>query len=198
MNSSLTKEAFITALKARLTHLPDHEQKEIIRDQEEYILDALSAGRAEHEVILSLGSPEDFAQNLSAQNRIQKAEQASSLSAQMSGTWKAALAVIALTPFNFLIVLGPFLTVVSLLSSGFMVGAAVSGGSILGLLVFLFHSVFIKAGWAVHLSQFFLILGGILGGVSLILFMGILTRAFIKITLRYLRWNVNLIKKASK
>ena len=189
---------FIESLKSRLSHLTEQERNEIIRDQKEYIRDAILAGRSEADVIASLGSPEEFAQSIPVQTKIERAEKASKLSEKLNDTWKATLAVIALTPFNLFIVLGPFITAISLLGSGFISGAVLAGGSAFGLFVFLFHYLFLKAGWMLNLSVFFMILGGIFGGIALTLLMGILTRAFILVTLRYLRWNLKLIKKSSK
>lgn len=191
------KEEFLATLKTRLSHLPSAERDEILRDQEEYIRDAVSSGRSEEEVIRSLGSPEVFAESIPAQSKIEKAEKASGLKEQVGDTLKATLAVIALTPFNLFIVLGPFITAISLLGSGFMAGAALAGGSVIGLFAFLFHYLFLKSGWALNSSAFFLILGLITGGVALILLMTVLTRTFTQLTLRYLRWNLKLIKRAS-
>jgi uncharacterized membrane protein len=197
MKTPMTKEHFIETLKNRLNHLPPAEREEILLDQEEYIRDAMASGRSEEEVVHSLGSPEAFADSIPVKLKIEKAEKASGLTDQMRSTLKATLAVIALTPFNLFIVLGPFVTAVSLLGSGFFAGAALTGGSVIGLFAFLFHYLILKSGWALNLSAFFLILGLIAGGVAFLLFMTILTRTFIQLTLRYLRWNLKLIKKAS-
>jgi len=194
----MNKSEFLETLKSKLTRLDAVERAEILRDQEEYIREAVSAGRSEEEVIRSLGSPETFAESISASAKIEKAEGASNMREKMSDTWTATLAVIALTPFNLFIVLGPFITAVSILGSGFIAGASLTGGSVFGLLAFLFHYLFIKSGWILNFPAFFFILGLFCTGIALILLMAILTRTFITLTLRYLRWNLKLIKKAAQ
>lgn len=189
----MKKEQFLQTLRQHLAHLPLNEINDIVRDQEEFIQDAMSAGRTEEQAVASLGDPKAFASSLSAETKIKKAEQSSNLSQQVRQTFGAVFAILALAPLNIIFVLGPFL----FLSAMVFAGWAISFGTFIAawafLLGFFFKLAFVSVGFWVHASSFFFVVGWI--GVSLLMFasMYIVTRAFAMGVLAYLKWNINFI-----
>ena len=108
--------AYLDSLKTHLRQLPEGDVADILRDQEEYIRDAVGAGRSEEDAIQSLGEPKAFAANLIAELKIQQAIQPGSLQKQMRGTIGAVCAILALAPINLIFVLGPFLALAGFLA----------------------------------------------------------------------------------
>jgi uncharacterized membrane protein len=187
-------EQFLQELKKALSGLPGEESQEIIRDQEEYIRDAVASGRSEEEVVSSLGSPIAFAANLSVEAKIQKAEGAQTLNTQVRGTLNAVFAILALAPLNLIFVFGPFMGLLACNFAGWVVSAAVIIASLACLAVWLIKLITISVGIFAHLSSLFLILGFIGLGVLGLFVMYQVTRIFMKATISYLKWNLSLIR----
>lgn len=190
----MKKEQFLASLRSQLSHLPPEEVNEILRDQEEYIRDAVSAGRTEEKVIESLGDPKSFAASVSAESKIQRAENSSTLKSQVSSTMGALVAILALAPLNIIFALGPFIALVFIAFGGWGVALGSLFASIITFGAFLFKGIFMAAGLWAHLTVFFFILGCF--GVSLLalIVMYKVTQMFLKMTISYLKWNLNFIK----
>lgn len=191
----MNKNDFLKLLRTELQDLPADEVNEIIRDQEEFIREAMSAGREEEQVIQSLGSPRDFAKNVKAQQQIDRAHSEPQLTKQMSGTLKAVMAILVLAPFNLIFFLGPFLGV-----AGMTFGVWAAALASLMLLTLLFIAfclswLFLSGSVWVHLSTFFSLLGGI--GLSLLVLIGVyyFTKFLVRMTLSYLSWNLKFIQE---
>ena len=190
----MKREQFLIELKEALSSLPPEDRQDILRDQEEYIREAVSSGRNEEDVIAALGTPYTFAANLSIEAKLQKAEGAKTLSTQMRGTMSAVLAILALAPLNLIFVLGPFMALFACNLAGWASAFAVLIASLAAVGVWLFKLIFLSVGFATHLSSLLFILGWIGLGVLGIAVMVQVTRFFFKGTLAYLRWNLNLIR----
>lgn len=191
----MNQQEFILQLKVQLSGLPQAEIDDIIRDQEELIRDGISAGRSEAAVLDGLGSPLELARNLKASYRIEKAQDEIKLSKQMGGAFGAVAALLVLAPFNVIFVLGPFCGVMGLLFGGWAVSFALGIAALAALIVFLAQAVFVSAVISAKLASLFIFLGCI--GLAVLLLVGMYhaTRIFIKLTLKYLMWNLNFIKR---
>jgi uncharacterized membrane protein len=190
----MNKIKFIEELKTSLGHLPKEDVIEIIRDQEEYIRDAMAAGRSEDDVLLSLGSPKAMAANFKAETKIASAQASRSLGSQVSGTFGAVLAVLALAPLNLLVVLGPFIALLGILVGGWSVAGAVVITGVAMVVAFMFKLVFFTVGAWTHLSLLFFTLGTIGLGILSMFAMAYITRWFFNGTLAYLKWNLKFIQ----
>jgi len=190
----MTKPDYLSALRSHLSTLPEDEIADILRDQEEYIRDAVSAGRTEHDVIEGLGDPKAFAHSLTAGRRIETAEKSQRLSMKISGTWSAVVAILALAPLNLIFVLGPFLVLLAMVVGGWASAFGLLVASIASFAVFFFEMIFISVGFWAQFSAFFFLLG-CLGLTLLSLFaMYKLTLWFVLGTLAYLKWNLKFIQ----
>ena len=190
----MKKVDFLGELKIALKGLSDEERDEIIRDQDEYVRDAIAAGRDEEAVVASLGDPYVLANQLNVQNKIDRATNSTHFPDQMRNVFGAVLAILALAPFNVIFVLGPFLFLLGMIFAGWAcsLSALIAALSVLG--VFLFKLTFFVVGIYTHLSALFLCLGLVGAGVLGIFLMTALTQFFFKATVSYLRWNLKFIE----
>lgn len=191
----MNQQEYILQLKVQLSGMPQAEINDIVRDQEELIRDGMSAGRTEAAVLEGLGDPKELARNLKASYRIDQAQDEVKLSRQMSGAIGAVGALLVLAPFNLIFVLGPFCGMMGLLTAGWAVSLAIGGAAVAALVFFLAQAALISAVLSAKLASLFIFLGCI--GLSAIFLIGMyhVTRLFLQLTLKYLKWNLNFIKK---
>lgn len=194
----MNKQTYLNELRNALWHLPPHEIEDVLRDQNEYINDAVAAGRTEEQVIASLGDVKSFASSLQAQQhvqtKIQNAQEAQGLKKQMSMTFGAVLAILALAPLNILIILGPFVILCFGVLFGWIMAFVGGISGLAAFAAFVFKFIFVSVGFWTHVSGLFFILGSVGLGVLGFVVMTFVTKIFFKITLSYLKWNINFIK----
>lgn len=191
------RENFINDLRYYLGELPAEEREEIIRDQEEYINEAVASGRDEDEVIMTLGEPRAFAKRILIETRLVRAENSPRPQNQLKYLLGALVAILALAPLNLILVLGPFLVVLSLIVGGWSVAVSVLFSAVIFIGVFFFKMIFISVGLWTHLATFFFVMGLIGLGVLSIIVMAWLTSIFFQGVVAYLRWNLNFIRARS-
>lgn len=107
----MTKHEFLAELASALQRIPDGERQDILRDYEEYFTDAAHAGRTDAEVIATLGQPSHIAKQLIADHHLSRAQSNLTLASFL----KATLAVISLTFFNLVFILGPLIGAIGFL-----------------------------------------------------------------------------------
>ena len=182
----MNKETFLKQLDSSLTKLPQDERRDIIQDYEEYFSIGLEEGKTEEEIAAALGSPSQIAKELMATYHLEKVEKTASAGNIMRAVW----AVIGLGFFNLVIVLGPFIALVGIVFAGW----ALSLGFILSPIGALMNAV-----WgAFQLFDLFASLAlcgiGIFVGIGMFLATKALSKGFI----RYLQFNVSLVKGGLK
>lgn len=201
----MQKTEYINQLKKELSDLPTNEVDDIIRDQEEFIREALAAGRSESEFLQSIGTPADLAKNIKAElkyekaeSKIESAEKDFHLSIKLKSVVAAVLALLVLAPFNLIFVLGPFLALLGILFGGW-VFSFVFGAVSLAALVLFFATIIHSGGtvWAM-LATFFGFLSGLAFSMVMIATMYFVSLLVLKIVTRYLRWNLNFLKVSAK
>lgn len=117
----MTQDAFIRQLQHELRSLPKHVVDEIVADYREYIGDALAAGRSEAEVIAALGDPVKLARELKAQATFRQWETRRSFGNLM----RVFLSIAGLGLLQ-LVLLVPFMFYLLLLTTGYVVSAALA------------------------------------------------------------------------
>lgn len=211
--SNRNQSTYLTELRQHLSRLPEVEREDILRDQEEFFREALMSGRTEADVIGSLGDPKQLAKTLIAESRITASETAfgvtpqttsaaegtavapsASFTAQMNATLRAFLAILTLAPFNLIFVLGPFIAVVGCLFAGWAAGGAmlISGFASLVFVVSELVGLGAASGWA-HISSATLGLGIVFCSIAFLGVMVLVTSWVAQASVRYLRWNLDLI-----
>lgn len=135
----MTRNEFFAQLAHALQQLTESERNDILRDYQEYFVDAQQAGRSDAEIIATLGQPAQIAKQLTAHRQLNVAKQNLTF-----GTFiKATLAVIGLTFINLVFVLGPLLCIIALFLGIWVVSICLLVSPIMYLVIFLFRiSVF--------------------------------------------------------
>lgn len=184
----MNKNQFLTRLNSSLRKLPAEERQDILQDFEEHFAIGLEEGKTEEQVASSLGSPQQIAKDLAATYHIEQVEE----TATTGNIFRAVWAVIGLGFFNLVIVLGPFIALGSIIISGW----AIAISFIVSPLLVLINTVIYP-----ELFQFFELFFSLgLAGLGLFIMIGMYfaTRAVNKGFIRYLKYNVRVIKGGMK
>jgi uncharacterized membrane protein len=189
-----TEQEYLQTLKARLTGYVSREDlDDILSDYAEHFSIGRSEGRSEEELCRSLGSPDDVAKEIRATYLVKKAEHARSA----ENIWHAVMATLGLGLFNLAVVLIPFILLIVFLVIIFMVGLVMLVTGPILLLVAIMQLV----GFTVPVSWWTSPLEGLLisivftiAGVVLVMFDFYLARTFYRLAIRYLKWNIRVIK----
>jgi uncharacterized membrane protein len=188
----MNKKEYLGLLEAELKDFPESDRKEIVSDYEEHFTIGIEKGRTEDEIADKLGDPKKIVKEWNLERLVKKAE----TSAQLDDTVKAIIAIMGLSLFNFLIVMGPFAGIVGAIF-GLIVGGLsllVAGAATLGIVIL---SLFIP-GIELGVSP----LGGALLSIGIMCIGAVWTiiniyivRIVVWLTIKYLKFNINLIKK---
>ena len=99
----MTKQDFLNRLRSELRGLDETDIDEIISDQEEFIRDAMSAGRSEEEVVSSLGSPKAFADSLKLEYKVNRINNSESTWESYKEIFGSVGILVALAPINLIL-----------------------------------------------------------------------------------------------
>lgn len=182
----MTKEQFIKQLADGLQKLPEDEREDILQDFHEHFSIGLNEGKSEQAIISSLGSPRKIAREMTATYYVDQVETDDGRSAE--NIIKATFAVIGLGFFNLVIVLGPLLAIFGLIVGGWVMSF---GFTVSPFLVALVGLIFPSGFELFDLFASIALCGlGIFIGIG----MYYATKGTISLFMRYLRYNINLVK----
>ncbi len=201
---NMSQSEYLSELRRHLARLPESERADILRDQEEFFREAIASGRTEADVIGSLGDPKQLAKALIAEvrltglesslNPVDSGNHGATIGTQMGATLRAVVAIVTLAPFNLIFVLGPFLGLLGCLVAGWAVGASflIAGGAAVFFLVT--ELMALSASGIAHTASFLLAAGVVMFSLSLLALMAWISSWVASLTVRYLRWNLDLIQ----
>jgi uncharacterized membrane protein len=179
----LDKKSYLINLENELNFLPLSEKQEVLEDYEEYFVMAHENGRSDEDIIKGLGSPRKIAKEFLAQSEITKASDNPSL----NSVSRAVFATVGLGLFNLVFVLAPFIVMILIPFSLFVISAVFLTSPIIllfqeGLTVSFFTSIFLMIG---------------LVGLGLLLIVASikLFKYFYQVTLSYLHFNLNIVRR---
>ncbi|WP_044640978.1 DUF1700 domain-containing protein [Risungbinella massiliensis] len=185
----MTKDKFFAELEDQLRKLPKIEQEEILADYEEHFEHGRLKGRTEHEIATGLGSPKKIARELMADYHIGQAKENQSY----PSLFRAFYTSIGLGFFNLVFLLGPFIAMLALIFSGYVVSLAFV------LTPFASIASFI---WVESIAEGFLNLfvTFVLAGLGLLIGVAMkhVSQKFLGWMTRYVQSNLNVIKGESK
>lgn len=206
----MTKEQFFAELAKALDALPDNERNDILRDYEEYFIDAEGAGRSDADVIATLGQPAQIAKQLTANQHLAAAKQQMTVGSFL----KATLAVLSLTIFNVGVVLSPLLSIAGVILALWIVSIALVLSPAIYGIVLLFRIPVTNVGdiyailntyeFSASTQQAFLQLGGFLTligvgcGILGCIILYYLSRLFITIFIKYMQFNVSVLQGSTR
>ncbi|GGH73604.1 putative membrane protein [Pullulanibacillus pueri] len=184
----MTKERFLKELEASLKRLTAAEREDILRDYKEHFAFGLEEGKTEEEIASGLGSPQHIAKELLAEYHLEKLEATATTGNIMRAVW----AVIGLSFFNLIIVLGPFIGFAGVVIAGWAVGVSF----ILSPLLVLIDLAITPSAF----NLFNLFSSILLCGLGIFILVGMLhaTKYIAKGFIRYLKYNASLVKGGLK
>jgi len=184
----VNKQQFLGSLDKALKGLSPEERRDIIHDFEEHFAFGIEEGKAEEEIATSLGSPDKIAKEMLASYHLEKVETTATTGNILRAVW----AVIGLGFFNLVIVLGPFIALAAVVFAGWTSSVAFIVSPLLVLInLLLYPETFVF---------FDLFFSMVLSGLGLFIAIGMFfaTRGFINGFVRYLQFNVKLVKGGMK
>ncbi len=193
----MDKSEFLERLNSGLKDLPENEKQEITADYEEHFAAGAEAGRKEAEISAALGDPDKIGKQLLSASLIETAEKTGSLSALC----RAALAIIGLGLFNFLIALAPIIIAASLILVILVCGLSFVFGGVVALVVSLVPSI-TPADMIVvmpsdsPLARIALSIGFIASGLLISIGSIYPARLFVRAMARYFRMNLSVVRRA--
>lgn len=181
----MTRDQFLTALRAHLTGVPAAAADEIVADYASHFDEGLAAGRREEDIAAALGDPARLARELRAQAGLKRWEEERSPSAAAG----AILAILSIGAIDLLILLPLLMVVCSVI---FFLGCLAAALVVFGLFALLFSPFAIFAG---HFVQGFLGgLGSLAAGMSVGSLSALAGIGLVNFLIRYGRFHLRLIK----
>ena len=184
----MNKKQFLSKLESSLKSLPANERQDILQDFEEHFAIGLQEGKTEEQISASLGSPHQIAKDMVAAYHLERVETKATFGNILRAVW----ATIGLGFFNLAIVLGPFIALAGIIFSGWITGIVFLASPFLFLInILLYPETF---------TLFYLFVSIATCGIGFFVVIGMYfaTRTLMQGFIRYLRWNVNLIKGGLK
>ncbi|MDY0407082.1 DUF1700 domain-containing protein [Virgibacillus sp. 179-BFC.A HS] len=180
----MNKEQFLRDLDDALKPLSAEEREDIRRDYDEHFVLGKEEGKTEAEIAEALGSPRKIGKEILAVYQVEKAQSKASTGNILRAVW----AGIGLGFLNLILVLGPFIALVAVLASGWIA----AGSFVLSPLLVLVNAILYPGTF----EWFDLFVSVATAGFGLLLgiFMYFLSKGLVWMFVRYLKWNVNLVR----
>ena len=180
----MNKRQFLSKLDSSLKHIPSNERQDILQDFEEHFSIGIQEGKTEEEISSLLGSPQQIAKDMIATHHLDKAEATATFGNIVRAVW----ATIGLGFFNLVIVLGPFIALIAVIFAGWVTGISF----IASPLMLLINTVIYPNTFELFNLFFSLAMCGL--GFFIVIGMYFATRAIMQGFIRYLRFNVKIVK----
>jgi len=181
----MSKQDFLDKLEKSLKNIPVQERKDILYDYEEHFVNGAVSGKSEPEIAAALGNPEAIAKEILADYHVTQAVENISI----NNIARAVLATVSLGFLNLVFVMGPLIGVVGVLFAFYVVAI---------VLIFVPLLIPLKAGFpsglGAVLSWLFTSMMTAGGGVLLGLGMILVTRWAGRVFLKYLQFNLQIIR----
>ncbi len=189
----MNQQDYLDKLELELRRLNVSNISEVLADYAEHFSVGKSNGKTDKEIADKLGDPSLIAKAYQAENLISKMQSSQSHD-QIGYFFKAVLRIIILTPFNFFMMLGPFLITACMIFAGWAVALSLGGtGIAAGLAMFAMLPLAALGFWGAGALLFgaLAIIGMSLIGMFIMFFV---TKILMQMFVKYLQWNVKFIK----
>lgn len=188
----MNKKQYIEKLSRYLKNLPDSEIEDIMSDFEEYFEVGKERGRTEEEISTSLGNPKTIAKEIRLESYLKKAEETTSA----ANIGRAVFTSVGLSFFNLIFILPLFLAIFAVIVALFAVATSLGAAGITGTVASFFYPLYSQyITFEINMAaQIFAFIG--LGAFGILFFIGdiFLSKFIYRMTVRYLRFNLNIIK----
>lgn len=189
----MNKRDFLSRLNVLLGAMPAEERKEVLYDYEEHFRMGMQEGKTEEEIARDLGDVYAIARQYHASFKVVRAE----TNASAGNIVRAVLATAGLGFFNLVFILGPFMGLVGVLIGLFAAGFGITIGGI-GILIGILLAPLFPSYINIGVSYPVVIFGSVgLSCLGLLFLIGdfYLAKFFYKGTVRYLKWNIDVITR---
>ncbi|PWR69816.1 HAAS signaling domain-containing protein [Methanospirillum lacunae] len=187
----MQKDEYLSQLRQAIRALPEDEQEEILADYDEHFRMGITEGRTEVEIASALGDPRSIGKEYAAVSLVNRAEESPSA----RGIGRAVLATVGLGLFNLFVVFLPFLILVLMIVLILIIGFSIAcaGPFLAGYAVLILIGVLPMQLDTPPLAAVFFGIGLTSAGLLMIALDYWLTRICYRQTIRYLRWNIEVI-----
>lgn len=191
----MNKLEYLKELEGHIHSLPVMEKQEILVDYEEHFRIGELKGKSEREIIEALGSAKSVAQAILINTYVSEAESARSLTDRLGAVFQILLAVLILAPFNFLMLVCPFLILICLLIAGWSLPLTIllTGLAILILSVPTLGFVGVLSGLYLFSAGIGIVSFSVASGILMIWF----SQSVFRLIVSYCKWNVNFIRAST-
>lgn len=189
----MRRTEWLIQFEQELTRLRVPSPREIVADYEEHFANAMGGGKPEDEVAAKLGDPVAAARAHQAESLLTKAVQDPARGPDPATVLRATFRLLVLTPFNFIMLIGPFLLAAVFLVVGWSLCLAVGAVCIAAFTVTFATLPFLFINfWGPFAAAFgsFALVGCTLFGV---LTMVLISQTVLKLFVSYMRWNVDFV-----
>lgn len=189
----MDKKDYLDKLELELRRLNVAKIDEVLADYNEHFELGLAKGKSPQQIAEKLGEPLLIAKAYNAENLISQMQD-SATQDKFGYFLKACLRIVVLTPFNFFMLLGPFLVTACMVILGWVItlSLGLAGAAVTVSLFSSMTSITLDfwSGGAVVFSTLTVI------GVSLLgLFvMAYFTKIIFELFIKYLHWNISFVK----
>ena len=190
----MNKEQFLYQLRRSLSGIPEQEKKEILYDYEEHFRSGLENGKEEEEIARSLGNPRVLGKSY----RIESLLDIERGGRRASNILRAVFASLSLGFFNVIITVPLFAALFAGLVSlwaGAVSLATAGVAVIVGVILQPIFPAFISLGGLSIVSLLFAGIGVSALGLLSVIGMWKLSQLFFRMTAKYVRFNVRIIKR---
>ena len=190
----MNKEQFLSQLRRSLSGIPEQEKKEILYDYEEHFRSGLENGQEEEEIARSLGNPRVLGKSYRIESLLDKDRGGN----RASNTMRAVFASLSLGFLNVIITVPLFSGLIAGLVSLWAgaVSLAVSGVAVIaGVILQPLFPAFLSLGGLSIVSLIFAGIGISALGLLSVIGMWKLSQLFFRMTVKYVQFNIRIIKK---
>ena len=184
----MTKNEFLKQLHKHLKHTSDEERQDILNEYETHFYSGFKEGKTEAQISAELGDPRNLAKELNSIAAVEKAEHSN----KFGDVGNAIFAVMGLSLLNFFVILVPFVFILSIVIS-----------LIITTISFVFSPVLLLIKGMIEGFEYVLLFDvyavGAIFGVGLMLFVitYLISKAFYLICVKYLRWNIKVVRRSA-
>ncbi|MBN2323568.1 MAG: DUF1700 domain-containing protein [Spirochaetes bacterium] len=189
----MNRMEFIRSLEKSLSKLPPTEVEDIVRDYEEHFDAGMQKGKTEEEIAQALGNPRMIGKVYRMDSLLQEEKKHT-----FQSTTRAVFASLGLGLFNVIFVLGPYAGLLGVLAGLWAASAALAACGFAVTISVPFGLLLPSIVRLSGISPVFLLFTGIgvcATGILAVIGMMKLSALFFEMTVRYLRFNLRVIKK---
>lgn len=184
----MSKKQFLLILKKHLWKLPKNEIDEILQDYEEYFMSGVEEGKIESKIVEALGSPKQIAKELNAVYAINKVEEKKSI----RNMFTALFSIMGLSVMNCIIVIVSLFMM--LLLTPFLLAYIIGVPIMILSPLILIGMGFVNGFSTIGIGEILESIKGLIIGSLLALLGYYIGKSFIRLFIKYLRWNASIAR----